>query len=218
MVARTVNKPASSYTFRQLEELWISAGGDARDAPTAAAVALAESAGNPNAQDRNTNGTIDRGLWQINSVHGRLSTTNVAANAKAAVQIHKKSGWDPWVTYKNGAYKAHLSNTGLPTNPNALQALEDLGVVHGPHSETPITKTIEKAAGGPAEAGKAIDEAPRKGAEAVAKAFQKKWLELGVTLILVLAGALLLVYGVAVAVRPRESAFSLPKMPAVVPV
>lgn len=40
-----------------------------------------------------------------------------------------------------------------------------------------------------------------------------KLAELGLTLILVLAGALLLIYGVAVAVRPRESALSRPSIP-----
>lgn len=42
--------------------------------------------------------------------------------------------------------------------------------------------------------------------------------ELGLNLILVLAGAALLVYAVMVMVRPRERAFALPKRPTVVPV
>lgn len=45
-----------------------------------------------------------------------------------------------------------------------------------------------------------------------------KFGELGLNLILVLAGAALLVYAVMVMVRPRERALSLPKAPSVVPV
>ena len=35
----------------------------------------------------NGNGTVDRGYWQINSVHGSLSTYGAAGNARAAVLI-----------------------------------------------------------------------------------------------------------------------------------
>lgn len=45
-----------------------------------------------------------------------------------------------------------------------------------------------------------------------------KFGELGLNLILILAGAALLVYGVMVMLRPREKALSLPKAPAAVPV
>jgi hypothetical protein len=47
------------------------AGGRTSAANMAAAIAMAESSGNPSASNRNTDGSIDRGLWQINSIHGR---------------------------------------------------------------------------------------------------------------------------------------------------
>lgn len=94
------------YSIQQLEEIWLQAGGSAASAPMAAAIAMAESGGNSNALNHNTNGSIDRGLWQINSSHGQQSTTDPLANARAAVAISGDgSNWHPWSTYTNGAYK-----------------------------------------------------------------------------------------------------------------
>lgn len=104
----------ATYTYAQLEQLWIQAGGSAATAPIAAAVAEAESGGNPNATDYDSNGSVDRGLWQINSVHGSLSTFDPLANARAAVSISNGgSNWTAWVTFKNGAYKKFLQS-GTP--------------------------------------------------------------------------------------------------------
>ena len=98
------------YTKAQLMRLWIAAGGPASQANTAAAIALAESGGNPNAVNHNKDGSIDRGLWQINSVHGALSTFGVQANARAAVQLFKaRHGFGDWVTYNDGAYKTYAA-------------------------------------------------------------------------------------------------------------
>jgi hypothetical protein len=89
----------------ELKQLWIQAGGNPQSAPLAAAIALAESAGNPNATHTNSSGSIDRGLWQINSIHGALSTLDPLANARAAVSISKNGAtWEPWCTaYTDGA-------------------------------------------------------------------------------------------------------------------
>jgi hypothetical protein len=101
-----------AYTYAQLKALWIKNGGSAIAADIAAAVALAESGGDPNASNTNANGSIDRGLWQINSVHGAQSTFDVTANTKAAIAISNNGkNWNPWVTFKSGAYKKFLSPT-----------------------------------------------------------------------------------------------------------
>lgn len=192
-----------SYSFRQLEELWIAAGGKRLEAPYAAAIALAESKGNPNAENHNQNGTVDRGLWQINSVHGSLSTTDVAANAKAAVRINKESGWSPWVTYKTGAYKAYLNPKNLLSGVKSGEAIEPL----------PLTDPLTV---GPQEAGNKAEKLGKEAGETISKAFKFSWEGLtgfAVTAMLLLVGAVLVVYGIMVAVRPRESALSLPKMP-----
>jgi hypothetical protein len=81
-----------------------------------AAIALAESSGNPAAVNHNTDGSTDRGLWQINSVHGSLSTFDPMGNAKAAVKIKSSQGLTAWVTYTSGAYRKFLSNAAPDNN------------------------------------------------------------------------------------------------------
>lgn len=101
-----------AYTYAELKALWIKYGGAASAADTAAAVALAESGGVATASNHNTDGSIDRGLWQINSVHGSQSTFDIPGNVKAAIAISNNGkNWSPWVTFKSGAYKKYLSPT-----------------------------------------------------------------------------------------------------------
>jgi Lysozyme like domain len=101
---------AVSLSKQALEQLWIRNGGRPAAANMAASIALAESGGNPNALNDNTDGSIDRGAWQINSVHGALSTTDLNANARAAVIISNNgTDWSPWVTYKQGKEIPFLS-------------------------------------------------------------------------------------------------------------
>ena len=80
---------------------------------TAIAVALAESGGNPSAHNQNSNGSIDRGLWQINSVHVQYDPIKLfdpAYNAQAAFQISSGgNNWNPWTTYTNGRYRTFVS-------------------------------------------------------------------------------------------------------------
>ena len=88
-----------------MEALWESAGGAPSTAQMAASIAMAESSGQQYSTMHNTNGSTDRGLWQINSTWGALSTYDAAGNARAAVQIsHNGTDWSPWVTYQIGAY------------------------------------------------------------------------------------------------------------------
>lgn len=102
-------KNAKHYTQEQLQQLWIQAGGDPTKALMASAIAEAESRGDAGATDHDSNGTTDRGLWQINSVHGSLSTYNPLANARAAVQISDNGrNWSPWVTFHNGDYQEFM--------------------------------------------------------------------------------------------------------------
>jgi lysozyme-like protein len=101
-----------AYTYAQLKSLWIRNGGSSASADIAAAVALAESGGMPGASNSNTDGSVDRGLWQINSVHGSQSTFDVNANVKSAIAISNNGkNWNPWVTFKSGAYKKFMSPT-----------------------------------------------------------------------------------------------------------
>ena len=89
-----------------LEALWESAGGSSGTAFMAAEIARAESGGREDATDLNGGMSTDRGYWQINSIHGALSTYDPAGNARAAVQLSDDgTNWGPWVTYATGAYQ-----------------------------------------------------------------------------------------------------------------
>lgn len=75
---------------------------------------MAESHGDPNAYNGNTNGTNDIGLMQINSIHvdsgliGDKERFNPAANVKAAWAIYQGAGWRAWSSYNNGQYQKYL--------------------------------------------------------------------------------------------------------------
>ena len=102
-------KHAKTYTQKQLQQLWIQAGGDPSKALMASAVAMAESGGRANAQDDDSNGTVDKGLWQINTSNGALSTYNPIQNARSAVQLSDNgTNWGDWVTYNNGDYLQYM--------------------------------------------------------------------------------------------------------------
>lgn len=93
----------------QIRDLWVRHGGDPAQANVAAAVARAESGGRPDATNRsNGDGSVDRGLFQINSVHGASSTYDLDANVAYAVQLQRAQGWKPWVAHETGAYRKYL--------------------------------------------------------------------------------------------------------------
>lgn len=95
-----------------LSQLWIDAGGDPKLANLMAAIAMAESSGRKDATNKNTDGSIDRGLWQINSSHTQFDANRLLSdpeyNAQAAVAIEKSQGLTAWSTYQSGAYKQFL--------------------------------------------------------------------------------------------------------------
>lgn len=129
----------TALTATQLEELWIEAAGDANSAATAAAVAFAESGGDPTrinntAYPSRPNYLPPRagnqreysvGLWQINLIaHPQYNETDMLrpiANAQAAVAISKDGAdFNPWSTFTSGVYRKYLpatvaAATSLPT-------------------------------------------------------------------------------------------------------
>lgn len=101
---------SAALSDAQLMSVVKSAGFSGTDAVTAFCIALAESGGRPDATNRNTNGSTDSGLFQINSIHtALLKTGNVFdpnANAKMAYSLYKGRGnkFTDWVTYNNRKY------------------------------------------------------------------------------------------------------------------
>jgi cell wall-associated NlpC family hydrolase len=100
---------AGAYSYKQLEQMWLAAGGSARIAPVMAAIAMAESGGNPDAY--NPSGAS--GLWQIlGAVHssdqGRLFDPTI--NAHEAVLKYNTQGLGAWTTYTGGEYRKFLQS------------------------------------------------------------------------------------------------------------
>jgi len=115
-----------NYSLKDLQALATSIGFP--DPALAAAVAMAESGGNPCAQgdpigaflcDR-PNGTSESfGLWQINvpnnPQYDPKSLLDPQYNARAALAISRNGAtWRPWSTFKNGSYLKWYSQTVYP--------------------------------------------------------------------------------------------------------
>jgi hypothetical protein len=64
----------------------------------------------------NTDGTLDWGYFQINTVHLTRPGLNLRdlldckANINFAFQLYQERGFQPWSTYNNGAYRKFLRN------------------------------------------------------------------------------------------------------------
>lgn len=107
-------------TYQELESLWVSAGGSKAIAPVMAAIAVAESGGNPSSLNT-VPPDYSVGLWQINyygdMYAGRSREfgspsallASPTAQARAAVAIYRQQGLRAWSTYTSGAYKRYLN-------------------------------------------------------------------------------------------------------------
>jgi Lysozyme like domain len=116
------------------------AGFSGNDVAIAVAVALAESRGRTDVvNSANRNGSTDRGLWQINSVHKALLATgdpfDPASNARMAHSVFAGSSggsWRPWSTYNDGRYLGYLPRGRAAAGSPALAgAGGGLGIVPG---------------------------------------------------------------------------------------
>jgi hypothetical protein len=120
----------AQLTFAQIEDLWITNGGNPGWAPLAAGIAIAESGGNTAAHNTDANtGDNSVGLWQIN-YFGNLAPSRTAAygsptallgspdaQAKAAISLSGNgANWQPWQS--DAAWKA-WQNAGAPSMPNS---------------------------------------------------------------------------------------------------
>jgi HPt (histidine-containing phosphotransfer) domain-containing protein/ferritin len=105
-----ISAPHGGYSKTQLEALWRQANpGLASSAHLMAAIALAESSGNP--QARNSSGAS--GLWQILGLPFPGDPFEPLTNAKMAGSKLRSQGLGAWVTYTSGAYKQFMSRGGL---------------------------------------------------------------------------------------------------------
>jgi hypothetical protein len=100
---------ATHGSLPYLERLWDAAGGPPGIAHLMAAIAMAESGGNPNAY--NPSGAS--GLWQILGLPFPGNPFNPLTNAAMAVAKYRSQGLGAWVTYTSGAYRAFYDNGGF---------------------------------------------------------------------------------------------------------
>lgn len=114
--------PTGQYSFAQLEQLWINAGGPKSIAPVMAAIALAESSGIPSETNKTDNGgrQTSWGLWQISDGTHNMPVANILdpnVNAQQAVKKYRTQGLTAWGTYTSGRYRDYLKS-GVSPDPN----------------------------------------------------------------------------------------------------
>lgn len=116
-------KTSGPLSFGDLYDLATGAGLDPASAAIAAAVALAESSGRPDAYN-GVGGDRSYGLWQINMIgnlgparRAQLGITSndqlydPATNARAMALISGGgSNFGPWTTFTSGAYRQYLTD------------------------------------------------------------------------------------------------------------
>jgi lysozyme-like protein len=128
----------ADYSFSQLKQLWTSAGGDAAWGTVMAAIALAESSGNPDAINPTDNGgrQSSYGLWQIsNGTHTppAANWNDPTENARLANAKLKSQGLKAWGTYVSGAYEKFM-----PAGTSAPQVVANPGGGPVPGSSDPL--------------------------------------------------------------------------------
>lgn len=117
----------------------VKAGVTGQNAVIATAIALAESKGDTDAIHHNSNGTVDYGVWQINSVHGALLNSHnwrdPSDNAEMMFTISNGGrNWSPWSTFKSGAYVAYLSAASAPADTTVTGGVTTIGDTANPFS------------------------------------------------------------------------------------
>ncbi len=122
-----------------------AAGFTGIDLVTAVAISLAENQrSDPTATNRNSDGSTDFGLWQINSVHGPLlrkgNWQNPVDNARMAKAVFDNAGgFTPWSVYKSGKYRMFV--------PRATSAVGNAPAVVATNAPLASTNAAETFAG-----------------------------------------------------------------------
>jgi cell wall-associated NlpC family hydrolase len=113
-------------SYAQLEGAWIAAGGPPANAPTMAAIAMAESGGTPQCVQAGENyANTGWGCWQITpgdsvpEVGVNAALLNPITNAKAAFSKFKSQGLEAWTTFTSGRYLPFLQ-TGVQATTEGL--------------------------------------------------------------------------------------------------
>ena len=106
----------TTWSKKQLEAFSTQAGFGSQASYIIVAIALAESGGNDQASHVNTDGSIDRGVLEINSrwhpeVSDSCAYTPLCSFQSAYNISNKGTDFNPWTTYTTGAYLKYLTGT-----------------------------------------------------------------------------------------------------------
>jgi hypothetical protein len=152
-------------SMAQIAGYAIAAGFPPAEVGTATAVAMAESGGETTASNRNSNGSYDYGLWQINTIHGALlqqgDKFNPLDNAKMALTVWQRAGnkWTPWVVYKSGVYRIHLLQANqAAAKPENVTANPPIVSGSAPAVDNPNTGPVDALTGAVGSIGASITE------------------------------------------------------------
>lgn len=115
-----------AYSYQGLQGLWTSAGGPAAVAPLMAAIALAESSGEPGARNTSSGAC---GLWQIHPA--QAGCDDPAQNARMAVAKYQSQGLGAWEAYANGSYQQFLGASTVKSPGSGSSTKQGTGVVAG---------------------------------------------------------------------------------------
>jgi hypothetical protein len=101
--------------YQQTYDLLLKVGATPEEARMLAAFAGPESGYDTSIVSKpNSDGTFDRGLFQINDVHKKdhdRLVNDPAYNAEVALEIFRTQGPSAWTVYKTGAYEKYLPGT-----------------------------------------------------------------------------------------------------------
>lgn len=120
--------PSIQLTGPQVAQLVVEAGFPEQDRVTMVAIAKAESNWYVDAiNTANSNGSVDRGLFQINSIHKQFDPARLLSDARyntqAAKSIYDSQGLRAWSTYN--------SDQQIKFMPEAAQAVANAGGLTG---------------------------------------------------------------------------------------
>jgi hypothetical protein len=115
---------SGTLSYAQLKAVWLTAAKGTKYASNAwaslmAAIAEAESSGNPNSTNPTDNGGTQTswGLWQISLGNHDAPSPNwndPVVNAQLAIGKLEGQGLTAWGTYTSGAYKTYLNGATTP--------------------------------------------------------------------------------------------------------
>lgn len=146
--------------YVELVKLAESVGFDSQSG-VAAAIAMAESGGNPQAHN-NTPPDDSYGLWQINmlgslgpnrrkrfKISSNTELFDPKVNARAAYTVYSDAGFSfrPWTTYTRGTYKKYLDLKEANTTSVPVEAVDKVGDVASaiPNAVNAFGQTFFKA-------------------------------------------------------------------------